>query len=210
MRGLVRKDIFVFFKSVDKRTLLIIVGAVIIMICNLGPEAGLVASIMLALTVGIQNIVSFALDEKIRWNQYQMAMPLSSFQVVASKYISFACTLSVSLLGSVVLNLVTSIVYRSFEPSIWLASGVLSVVLPLMWAGVALPMAYWFGFYASRILSIFMAVPMCLIVKDFEDGPGLPVTENLFHVYFPLVGITAAILFGLSMMVSIAGYRRRK
>ena len=210
MRGLVWKDVYLFFRSADRRTLLVIAVAIAIVLYNVGPESGLVTSMMMGLTIGIQNIMSFASDEKVRWNQYQMAMPVSSFSVVASKYISVACSLGFSFLCSMALNLVTSIVYRSFDASIWTASAILSVALPLLWTGISLPLAYWFGFQSSRIMSLFLVVPMFYLIKNFEDGPGFSVMADFFQSYVFVACVMTALLFGLSMMVSVAGYRRRK
>lgn len=210
MKGLICKDIYLFFKSTDKRSLLIIAALIVFVIYSAGPEAGLVVSIMLSLTIGIQNIMSFASDEKVRWNQYQMAMPVSSFSVVASKYISVACSLVFSFLCSMALNLVASIVYRDFNPSIWVMSGIFSVVSPLFWTGISLPLAYWFGFQSSRIMSLCLVIPMFYLVKSFEDGPGFSAMEGFFHSYILTACIVAVLFFTLSMMVSVAGYRRRK
>lgn len=210
MRGLICKDIYLFFKSTDKRSLLIIAALIVLVIYSVGPEAGLVVSIMLSLTIGIQNIMSFASDEKVRWNQYQMAMPVSSFSVVASKYISVACSLVFSFLCSMALNLVVSIVYRNFNPSIWVMSGIFSVVSPLFWTGISLPLAYWFGFQSSRIMSLCLVIPMFYLVKTFEDGLGFSAMEGFFHSYIFTACIVAVLFFTLSMMVSVVGYKRRK
>lgn len=210
MRGLIRKEIFLFFKSFDIKVVLVILGACAFIIYNLGLESGPVISMMFALLVGIQNIMSFANDEKVRWNQYQMAMPVSSLAVVISKYIAVACTLCFSFLGSIALNLVVAIAYGTFVPAIWVVSGIISVIVPLLWTGVSLPLAYWFGFQSSRFLSIFLVVPMSYFITNFGDDSGFPVLADFVHSFALMAGIGAAIFFGLSIMVSIAGYRRRR
>ena len=112
MKGLIYKDITIFFKSIDKKLILIAVGAIILLMVNTGVYAGLFASVMLAMTIGMQNIMSFASDEKASWKKYQLAMPVNAVSVVTSKYISVICTLAVSIVGSIIFNLLPSIAFR--------------------------------------------------------------------------------------------------
>lgn len=210
MRGLIRKDIFIFFKSFDIKVVLVILGACAFVIYNLGIESGPVLSMMLALFVGLQNTMSFFNDEKVHWNQYQLAMPVSNVMAVFSKYIAVVCTLCFSFLGSMVLNLVIGITYGTFEPALWVVSGIISVIVPLLWTGVSLPLAYWFGFQSSRFLSILMVVPLSYFITSFGNESGFPVLADFIHSFALMAGIGTVLFFGLSMMVSVAGYRRRK
>lgn len=127
MRGLVYKDISIFFKSIDKKLVLIAAGAIILLMVNTGVYAGLFASVMLAMTIGMQNIMSFASDEKANWKKYQLAMPVNALSVVTSKYISVIGTLAVSLVGSVLLNLLSSVAFRKFNVTVWGVSTAASV-----------------------------------------------------------------------------------
>ncbi|MDE6963621.1 MAG: ABC-2 transporter permease [Lachnospiraceae bacterium] len=97
MKGLIYKEFSVFYKSVDKKLLFIAGAAIVLLICNAGAYAGLLASIMLAITVGMQNIMCFAFDERSEWKKYQLAMPVSGFFAVSCKYISVLCTVCLSL-----------------------------------------------------------------------------------------------------------------
>lgn len=85
MKGLIYKDVAIFFKSMDKKLILIAAGAIALLMLNTGVYAGLFASVMLAATVGMQNTMSFAMDETVGWKKYQMAMPVSPASVVAGK-----------------------------------------------------------------------------------------------------------------------------
>lgn len=78
MRGLIYKDISIFFKSIDKKLILIAAAAIVLLIFNAGIYSGLFASVMFAMTIGMQNIMSFASDEKASWKKYQLAMPISN------------------------------------------------------------------------------------------------------------------------------------
>ena len=115
MRGLIYKDISIFFKSIDKKLILIAAAAIVLLIFNAGIYAGLFASVMFAMTIGMQNIMSFASDEKASWKKYQLAMPISNFTVVASKYVSVIYTVAISILGSIAFNSLSSIIFQNFD-----------------------------------------------------------------------------------------------
>ena len=105
MRGLIYKDVQLFFRSIDKKLILIAVVAIALLLAKAGVYGGLMGSIMLAMTVSMQNIMTFATDEKADWKKYQKALPISNISVIVSKYLSVLVTLTVSVIGSVVFSL---------------------------------------------------------------------------------------------------------
>lgn len=210
MRGLIYKDIKIFFKSIDKKLVLIAAGAIILLMVNTGVYAGLFASVMLAMTIGMQNIMSFASDEKASWKKYQLAMPVNAVSVVTSKYISVLCTLAVSLAGSVLFNLLSSVAFRSFNVAVWGVSTAASVIVPLLWTGICLPLTYWFGFHSAQTMGLIVVIPMFYFIKYFEDGAGFSAMTNSIFSYVIVAGIAVAVLFIISMIVSMIGYSRKK
>ena len=210
MRGLIYKDIKIFFKSIDKKLVLIAAGAIILLMVNTGVYAGLFASVMLAMTIGMQNIMSFASDEKASWKKYQLAMPVNAVSVVTSKYISVICTLAVSLAGSVLFNLLSSVAFRSFNVTVWGVSTAASVIVPLLWTGLCLPLTYWFGFHSAQTMGLIVVIPMFYFIKYFEDGAGFSAMTNSIFSYVIVAGIAVVVLFIISMIISMVGYNRKK
>lgn len=210
MQGLIYKDICLFFKSIEKR-LLIIIGAVIVfLLFKAGVYAGLMSSIMLGMTVGIQSVLSSESDEKANWKKYQMAMPISNYRVVASKYISVVYILLPSILGSIILNLLSGTIYGYWEIAIFGLSIVAAVIVPLIWAAICLPLTYWFGFRSAQTVGLICIFPMTYVIKFFEDGPGLTALPNTMASYFIVAFVICAVLFILSYLLSVAGYSRKK
>lgn len=207
MRGLIYKDFSVFYKSIDKRTIIIVVGAIALILYRLGSYGGLLASLIFAMAVGMQNTMSFVNDDKAHWKKYQMAMPLSDFSVVASKYISVLCTIGISILGSVAVNLLSSVIFQSFSPEIYGIAVFMAVFIPLLWTGICLPLIYWFGVQSAQMVSMFIVFLPIL----FEYTNGLPVKKdlNLFSLFF-LAGVIILAVFGMSLPISVKGYRRRQ
>lgn len=210
MQGLIYKDICLFFKSIEKR-LLIIIGAVIVfLLFKAGVYAGLMSSIMLGMTVGIQSVLSSESDEKANWKKYQMVMPISNYRVVASKYISVVSILLPSILGSIILNVLSSTIYGYWEIAIFGLSIVAAVIVPLIWAAICLPLTYWFGFRSAQTVGLICIFPMIYVIKFFEDGPGLTALPNTMASYFIVAFVICAVLFILSYLLSVTGYSRKK
>lgn len=210
MRGLIYKDITIFFKSIDKKLVLIAGGAIVLLMVNTGAYAGLLASVMLAMTIGMQNIMSFASDEKASWKKYQLAMPVNAVSVVMGKYISVICTLAVSIVGSILLNLLSSIAFQSFNVTIWGVSAAAALIVPLLWTGICLPLTYWFGFRSAQTMGLFAVIPMFYFIKYFEDGIGFSAMTNSILSYVAVAGVGVVVLFIISMVISVVGYDRKK
>lgn len=210
MKGLIYKDITLFFKDIDKKLVLIAAGAIILIMADGGIYGGLLASVMLAMTIGIQNIMCFASDEKAGWKKYQLAMPVNAASVVAGKYISVICTLAVSITGSILFNLLSGIVSRNFNITVWGVSAAAALIVPLLWTGICLPFTYWFGFRSAQTMGILAVIPIFYFVKYFEDGAGFSAMANSIRSYVVVAGIAVVILFLISMIISTIGYSRKK
>ena len=210
MKGLIYKNLTVFFKDMDKKLVLIAGGTILLLLIKTGVYAGLLASIMLAMTTGMQNINGFASDEKADWKKYQMAMPISAFSVVAGKYLAVICTVAASLGGSILLNLIASMAFGIWDPVVWEVSLVVSVLIPLLWTGICLPFTYWFGYQTAQTMGLFVVFPLVYLIKYFEDGPGFFVMSDSVLSYAAAAGAVTAVLFLISMVISAAGCGRRK
>lgn len=210
MRGLIYKDFCVFYKCIDKKLIVIAVGFTALLIFSAGPYGGLLASVMFAMTIGMQNVMSLAGDDKADWKKYQMALPVSELSVVASKYISVLLTLGISLLGSVVFNLIAGVAFRSFDPAVWGVSLFGAVFLPLLWTGICLPLTYWFGVQSAQAMGLVVVIPMFYLVKYFEDGAGLSVMADSLMSFLAAAGVATVLIFALSLGVSVAGYGRKR
>lgn len=210
MKGLIYKDITIFFKGIDKKLVLIAAGAILLLMVNTGVYAGLLASVMLAMTIGIQNVMSFASDEKAGWKKYQLAMPVSAASAVTSKYLSVICTLAISITGSILLNLLSCLVFRHFHAAIWGVSAAAALIIPLLWTGIGLPLTYWFGFRSAQTMGILAVIPMFYFIKYFEDGAGFSAMTSSLLPYLAWTGMAAVVLFIASMGISIIGYHKKK
>jgi len=203
MRGLIYKDVCLFFKGAEKRLLLIIGAVVVLLMVKAGIYAGLMASIMLGLTMGMQSVMNFSSDETASWKKYQMTLPVNNFAVVASKYASVVCILVPGIIGSIVLNLISSVVYHQWDFTLYGLSMAIAALLPLAWTAICLPLTYWFGFQSAQALGI-------VFIKNFEDGAGFSDLPQTVSSYLLIAGIICVTLFILSYFISVAGYARKE
>ncbi len=214
MRGLIYKDFSIFCKCIDRKLILTALGFSALLLLASGAYGGMIASILLAMTVGIQHTAGFYSDDIARWNKYQMTLPLSDFSIVAGKYLSVVCTLAISVGGSIVLNLISAVIAAvtavPYDISVWGFSLFAAVFVPLLWTAVCLPPAYWFGPQSAQSIGLLAGVPAFFLVRHFEDGAGFSaMTDSLSPCFFG-AGCVTIFLFILSLLVSAAGYRRRK
>lgn len=210
MQGLIYKDFSIFYKCIDKKLIVIAIGFTVLLIFSAGNYGGFMASIMFAMTIGMQNVMSLSSDDNAHWKKYQMALPLSDFSVVSCKYISVICTLGISLLGSIVCNFLSSVISMTFDSAIWELSIFTAIFIPLMWTGICLPLTYWFGIQSAQAMGLFIVIPMFYLIKYFEDGAGFSAMADSLSSYLFIAGIATIVVFGISVVISTLGYARRK
>ena len=210
MRGLVYKDVQLFFRSIDKKLILIAAVAIALLLAKAGVYGGLMGSIMLAMTISMQNIMTFATDEKVDWKKYQKALPISNVSVIASKYLSVLITLVVSVLGSVVFSLASCLIHAEFDVMLLGLSVLSAIIVPLIWTGICLPLTFWFGFRSAQTMGLIVVIPIFYMIKFFEDGPGLSALPASISTYLLWICIAAVVIFLLSIAISLWGYSKKK
>ena len=209
MRGLVYKDVQLFFRSIDKKLILIAAVAIALLLAKAGVYGGLMGSIMLAMTISMQNIMTFATDEKVDWKKYQKALPISNVSVIASKYLSVLITLVVSVLGSVVFSLASCLIHAEFDAMLLGLSVLSAIIVPLIWTGICLPLTFWWGFRSAQTMGLIIIIPIFYMIKFFEDGPGLSALPTSVSTYLIWICVAAVVIFLLSIVCSLLGYSRK-
>ncbi|SHH38703.1 ABC-2 family transporter protein [Anaerosphaera aminiphila DSM 21120] len=210
MKGLIYKEFQLFLKSIDKKLIIIAGAGITFLMIKLEVYAGLLATLMLAMVIGMQSVMSFASDEKVNWKRYQLAMPVNEWRSVASKYISVILTLGVSVLVSIILFLVSSAVSKTFDITILQISVVSAIILPMVLTGVCLPLTYWFGFRSAQTMSLIGIVPVVYLISYFEDSPNVTSLIDSTQYYFLVSLVAVVIIFIISYVVSVMGYLRKK
>lgn len=212
MKGLIYKEITIFFKSLDKKIILLAIFAAVLILNNKNTNmyAEILLSVMCAATIGLQNTISFLGDEKTGWKKYQMAMPVNSFLVVASKYISVVLTLIISLMASILFNVIPGIIFGRFNIIFFGLSAALSIIIPLVLNAICLPVTYWFGYGQTQAVWIIITLITAWFVKYMEEGPDADIFNGNWGFGIVMAVIASVILFAASIIISIPGYEHRK
>lgn len=214
MRGIIYKDLCLFFKGVDKIVLLVLGGLLILFAAESGAYAGMLFSFALDMMVGVLHLTALEKEEKTAWRSYQRTMPVGVGKVMAGKYAALLLTVPVSVAGAVVSNLAAFAVYRTFWPEVLGLSVVAAIIVPPVFAVFSLPFYYWFGSQIAQFTSLPLAFLMFYAIKNFEDGwwtvTDLAALAGNLNSLLLIGALSLAGLFLVSLALSAAGYCRRK
>lgn len=214
MRGMIYKDLCLFFKGIDKIVLLVLGGLLVLFAAEGGAYAGMLFSFALDMMVGLLHLTALEKEEKTAWGSYQRTMPVGVGKVMAGKYAALLLTVPVSVAGAVVSNLAAFVVYRAFWPEVLGLSVVAAIIVPPVFAVFSLPFYYWFGSQIAQFTSLPLAFLMFYAIKNFEDGwwtvaDLVSLAENL-PLSLLAGALALAALLAASLALSAAGYCRRK
>ncbi len=214
MRGMIYKDLCLFFKGIDKIVLLVLGGLLVLFAAEGGAYAGMLFSFALDMMVGLLHLTALEKEEKTAWRSYQRTMPVGVGKVMAGKYAALLLTVPVSVAGAVVSNLAAFVVYRAFWPEVLGLSVVAAIIVPPVFAVFSLPFYYWFGSQIAQFTSLPLAFLMFYAIKNFEDGwwtvaDLVSLAENL-PLSLLAGALALAALLAASLALSAAGYCRRK
>ena len=163
MKGLIYKDFHLVLKTADKKMLFIIAGFAIIIYAKLGIYSGLILSIMLSMSLGMQAVMSIAADEQVKFRKYELALPVKKSKIVLSKYVSVLLVLSLSVGVSIVSNIISVFINRRLEWNLIGISLGAAVLLPVVWSAVCLPLTYWFNYQTAQVMS-FVTISLYFIL----------------------------------------------
>ena len=170
MRGMIYKDLCLFFKGFDKVVLAVLGGILAVFWFESGVYAGMLFSFALDMMVGVLHLTALEKEEKTAWRSYQRTMPVGVGKVMAGKYAALLLTVPVSVAGAVVSNLAAFAVYRAFWPEVLGLSVVAAIIVPPVFAVFSLPFYYWFGSQIAQFTILPLAFLMFYAIKNFEDG----------------------------------------
>ena len=83
MRGIIYKDLCLFFKGIDKLVLAVLGGLLVLFGYKSGAYAGMLFSFALDMMVGLLHLTALEKEEKTAWRSYQRTMPVGVGKVMA-------------------------------------------------------------------------------------------------------------------------------
>nr|WP_319474843.1 ABC-2 transporter permease [uncultured Sphaerochaeta sp.] len=117
-----------------------------------GLQGGFLYTAMCTMMMIMLTLTTFAYDQSDGWEAYVSALPVSRKAVVQSKYLFGILTVAVSIL----LVMVSSVVFRGFQIEMVLNALQLQILLGIFFLSLNYPLILKFGFEKSRVWYILI------------------------------------------------------
>ena len=155
-------------------------------------------------------ISSFSYEEKSGWSTYVNVLPVSSIQIVLSKYLfALICMLAASAFGILIqcgLSLKTG--NPAFQ-DLWVAGA--AVVVACLFLSVVLPVLFKAGAEKSRVVLILLfMIPFATVLFLEKAGIRIRISQDELISLYPVIGLGSAVSLLLSCLVSIGIYKRKE
>ncbi len=210
MRGMIYKDLCLFFKGFDKVVLAVLGGILAVFWFESGVYAGMLFSFALDMMLGILHLTALEKEEKTGWRSYERTMPVGVGKVMAGKYAAVLLTVPVSVAGAVAANLLAFARYWKFLPEALGLSAAAAVIIPPAFAVFSLPFYYWFGNQIAQFTCLPLGFLLFYAIKNFEDGWWTVADLGAPGSLLLMGALVLAGMFLVSLALSAAGYCRRK
>ena len=210
MRGMIYKDLCLFFKGFDKVVLAVLGGILAVFWFESGVYAGMLFSFALDMMLGILHLTALEKEEKTGWRSYERTMPVGVGKVMAGKYAAVMLTVPVSVAGAVAANLLAFARYWKFLPEALGLSAAAAVIIPPAFAVFSLPFYYWFGNQIAQFTCLPLGFLLFYAIKNFEDGWWTVADLGAPGSLLLMGALVLAGMFLVSLALSAAGYCRRK
>lgn len=206
MSGLIKKD----FLSIKRQARVFVFLAVIytaIAYFSAGPSFFQGFVIILS---SMMPVTALAYDERAHFERYALTMPLSRKRVVVAKYLFGLICIGIALVINVVFEILLSIIRHTPVSETLPVTMLVLLGVALFFLSVNLPVMFKFGTEKGRLIYMGLAVLAILLPMLLQDGtigsPPAFLVETLVYA-FPAV---AALMFLLSMRISIGIYKRKE
>ena len=187
MKGLVLKDLLVL-KSAMR-----IVVIIVVLFSFMGAMSGSAyMSTFASVYAAILPMTCMAYDERSKFNQYAMIMPVKPAYIALSKYI----TGLVLALAATVISLVTAAISKTD----FAAAALSCILIPLVYHTFLIPLMLKFGTEKSRLV-ILIGVVVPAVIFGAVEGTGL-----LDNALAALGSVNTAVLAGGTAAVVLAMY----
>lgn len=210
MRGMIYKDLCLFFKGFDKVVLAVLGGILAVFWFESGVYAGMLFSFALDMMVGLLHLTALEKEEKTGWRSYERTMPVGVGKVMAGKYAAVLLTVPVSVAGAVAANLLAFARYWKFLPEALGLSAAAAVIIPPAFAVFSLPFYYWFGNQIAQFTCLPLGFLLFYAIKNFEDGWWTVADLGAPGSLLLMGALVLAGMFLVSLALSAAGYCRKK
>lgn len=199
MKGLLMKDIHVFWRQMKIYVLLVLIFAAI-------PSS--FQNTFAIFYAAMVPYSLFSVDEASKWDKLAAMMPYSTFELVVSKYLLGGLAVACSTAVVLVMNPIVSFALGASEatPLQIIFIAVCGAVLSM---DITLPLIFRFGVEKGRITMLFLIVLVCGGAGALSAlvGSGMSIGFSGGMLLFPLVTVLVTVI---SIKVSVGNYEKRE
>ncbi len=203
MKGLLLKDFYVTMKYCKN----MIIFSLLFIAVSFVAKGNIVFMMLPLIVSGEVPCALLALDEQFKWTKYSGALPYSPAQIVSSKYLFAplyqAFTAAIVFIAMIIrvntIGDVTLLAGAQMIGGVW----VMSLVLPAL----CLPFCFAFGNAKGRIANMIVMLGLMVAIWNFIPKGEIP---DMTKLPVLIVFASAAVVYALSWVISIAVYSKRK
>lgn len=179
-------------------------------VLNVFSDTGNMFSYIIILIGAMLGISAFSYEETYHWNRYTAALPVSTRQIVLTRYLVVGIFILGGIAASLLLGAVSVIAgTMSLTVTEWMLEMVQCVLICMLYQEIMLPIMYRFGAERGRI--VMMLLFILLFAALYALSTFAHLWQQLATVYSATLalGVVIIILLPVSVAVSI-GIRRKK
>lgn len=204
MKGLIIKDFINLRGQIKIVASILIIYTVVCMWTTAPAQRGDLITMLMSLFCVMLPIASFAYDEIVHWDRYALAMSLSRWDLVLSKYIVSWVVIAVFLL--------LSCVVQAFGGNDWgviVATLCLQGGMALWFIAIILPLLFRFGAEKGRMMLVLVFALVFFFLFFWEKVVGLPAQVSIQSLIW-ILPASAILGEGLSVWCSFRIYQRKE
>ena len=205
MLGLILKDLY----NIKSMARLYILFAIFYTFLAITSGDSTFLAFMLFILCAMLPLAAMAFDEKAKWDQYGLTMPISRKDIVMSKYLLSLVTFGFAAVLLLILNFIipgdAAEFFTGFLP---LVLGVAIIMLSII-----LPIHFKFGVEKGRIIMVMIyIIPTALVMLLAKlDVNVIQILEYILDIYTPLRAIfVASMALAVSIMASLKVYENKE
>jgi hypothetical protein len=210
MNGLMMKD-FLTIKKKYGLLRLIIDSAIIAALLILAENTGVIIVSLLLIPLEVMSILTTLADcdEKWKWEKYAISLPVSTKQIIGSRYNTALALSLVGFVVSIVINIVGYFLFAAYPLNLYLCTAVFSLATTILFSALILPLNVSLG--ANGGFVVLLVFLMLALIGGFTvrvsgiDITALIVDNFYFSIAVVAIGIVATCILSYVLSVHLFG-----
>ena len=201
MAGLLLKDYYNLKSQLKMLGLFLILFLVLAISMK---NSGFFAGIAMMLAV-MMPVTALAYDERAKWDQFAVTMPVTRTQIVGSKYLLGILFMA----GSCILSTIIAYIIEKFSFSDTFQFFCIFFSIGTIIQAILLPLMFQFGTEKGRFILIgVIGIPVIIVALLIQ--PGFQIDFHLISLLLKVAPIIAIFIYVFYLFVSITIYRKKE